>query len=187
MGCNKRGQTGTEIASQRERATMPTSEEFLEGSGSLAYEDLNLDIDSADVSAGRDDVRDNFDFDSFLKKDEEGMGFDFANSAGGKKEGVGHAQAYPPQPQVDTANAPQPGQKRSHSDAFLGCPERAPISPRQRRRIELSEPSVKGSKRPAAESNNIDASTEGISGVEALLQRWFDASATDVLLRPSDG
>ena len=100
MGCNKRGQTGTEIASQRERATMPTSEEFLEGSGSLAYEDLNLDIDSADVSAGRDDVRDNFDFDSFLKKDEEGMGFDFANSAGGKKEGVGHAQAYPPQPQL---------------------------------------------------------------------------------------
>jgi hypothetical protein len=122
------------------------------------------------------------------------MGFDFPVFDGGLVDGVGRAQHHDSQTQVDTENAPQHGQKRSRSDACQELPEHRPISQRRKRRAislsprigEVCESSAKAVELPT-DSNKSETSTESLSGVEALLQRWFDASATAVLLRPSDG
>jgi hypothetical protein len=170
---------------------MPMPMEF---TGTYADDRFGLNMDSANVSAGGGDALDNFGFDSFLNKDDGGMSFDFPVFDGGLADGVDPAQDHTSQVQVDTKNAPQHGQKRSRSDAFLGPSERTPISQRRKRRAilllprigEVCESSVKAAELPT-DSNKSEISTESLSGVEALLQRWFDASATAMLLRPSDG
>lgn len=170
---------------------MPTP---MESTGTYADDGFELNMDFADVSAGGGDALDNFDFDSFLNKDDGGMGFDFPVFDGGLVDGVGRAKDHDSQTQVDTENAPQHGQKRSRSDAFLGSPEHTPVSQRRKRRAislsprvgEVCESSVAAVELPT-DCNKSEISTESLSGVEALLQRWFDASATAVLLRPSDG
>lgn len=80
----------------------------------------------------------------------------------------------------------QNGRKRSHEDAFPKSPEQTVVSQRPERRLkgrELSAQAIEHS----VDSKNNGKSTENLSGVQALLLRWFDASATAVLLRPSDG
>jgi hypothetical protein len=164
----------------------------VELTGTYADYGFELHMDFADVGAGGGDVLDNFDFDSFLDKDDGGMSFDFPVFDGGLTDAVDCAQDHTSQVQVDTENAPQHGQKRSRSDAFLELPEHTPISERRKRRAislsphigEVCESSVKTAELPTS-SNKSEISTESISEVEALLQRWFDASATAMLLRPS--
>ena len=56
----------------------------------------------ADISAGGGDVLDNFDFDSFLNIDENGMGFDFPEFDGGLKDGVSGAQRHRPKLSLGT-------------------------------------------------------------------------------------
>ena len=86
---------------------------------------------------------------------------------------------------LDTEAAPQHGQKRSHSEAFPESPKHTAISQRPPRRNKARWPLVQSDDR-AADNNDNESLTESLSGVQALLQRWFDASATDVLLRSSD-
>ena len=150
-------------------------------------------MDFADVGAEGADVLDNFDFDSFLNKDGEGMGFDFPNFDGGLAGSVGGLQGHTSQIRVDAETAPQHGQKRSHSDAILGSAKHTPSPRRKRRAVTLSprtgevcESSVESAELPADSSKN-EVPTDSLSGVEALLQRWLGASATAMLLRPSNG
>jgi hypothetical protein len=166
----------------------------MESTGTYADDGFELNMDFADVSAGGGDALDNFDFDSFLDKDDGGTGFDFSVFDGGLADDVDRAQENTSQVQVDAENAPQHGQKRSRSEAFPELPEHTPISKRRKRRAislsprigEVCESSVEAVELPT-DSNKSEFSTESLSGVEALLQRWFDASATAVLLRPSAG
>lgn len=87
---------------------------------------------------------------------------------------------------ITTDNTLQHGQKRSCEGAFPGSQEHTATSQCPKRRCEshgLSEPRLK----PSVDNRKIGMSTESLSGVQALLQRWFDASAADVLLGPLDG
>ena len=80
----------------------------------------------------------------------------------------------------------QNGRKRAHEDAFPKSPGQTAVSQRPKRRLKVCELAARVIEHPV-NSNNNGKSTEDLSGVQALLLRWFDASATDVLLRPSDG
>lgn len=150
-------------------------------------------MDFADVGAEGVDVLDNFDFDSFLNKDGEAMGFDFLNFDSGLEGGVGRSLGHISQNRMDAETAPQHGQKRSHSDAILSSAKHTPSPRRKRRAVTLSprtgevcESSVEAAELPADSSKN-EVPTDSLSGVEALLQRWLGASATAMFLRHSNG
>jgi hypothetical protein len=150
-------------------------------------------MDFADVSAGGGDVLDNFDFDSFLNTDKIGMGFHFAEFDGGPEAGVSGAQRHRPKLSLDTNIAQQRGQNRSYVYVLPPSTTCATMSPCRKRRAvspptrtgEVCESSVEVTELPT-DSDNNEISTDGLLGVEALLQRWFDASATAVILRSSD-
>jgi hypothetical protein len=136
----------------------------------IVDEGFGLDMDFADVSAGGGDALDNFDFDfdSFLETDKHGMGLDFPDFDASQGDSVAGAREHTPQLPPKTDRTQQHGQKRSYSAAFPVPPKRLPVAPCRKRR-----------------ASSLD--TDSLSGVQALLQRWFDASATAVLLSPSDG
>jgi hypothetical protein len=180
------------VASEPEQPAVPALEEVSYDSGPFTGEWAALDMDLTDVSAGGD-AHDNFDFDSFLNTDENGKGFDFPTFDGGLGDVVGCAQNRASQIRMDTEHSSQHGQKRSHSNAFPDSMTQMPVSQYPKPwATSLPSPTGEacGSSVEAAElptdSDNDKISTDRLSGVEALLQRWFDASATAVLLRPSD-
>lgn len=155
----------------------------LDDSGPSVEGEFGLNMDFADASVGGGDVFDNFDFDSFLNTDDGGMGFDFPDFDGGlKDDDVGSVLDHTSHAQKDTENAQQHSQKRSHLDAFPGSPEDTPISQCRKRRK-----SPVGTTELFTDRENDEVPNDSLLGVEALLQRWFDASAASLLLRSSDG
>jgi len=180
------------VASEPEQPAVPAPEETSYDSGPFTGECAPLDMDLTDVSAGGDAL-DKFDFDSFLNTDENGKGFDFPTFDGGLGDVVGCAQGHTSQVQMDTEHSSQHGQKRSHSDAFPEPMRMMPVSEYPECQATSHPPPAGeacGSSVEAAElptdSDNDKISTDRLSGVETLLQRWFDASATAVILRSFD-
>lgn len=149
----------------------------------------------ADASAGGGGL-DNFDFYNFFEADDGGIDFSFPDFDEGLEDDVaGTAQDGTSQIEMNTENAPRHKLKRSHSDAFPESPEHTPMSQYRKRRAaslsprtgeacESSGETVEAIELPTDSTSN-EVSADGLLGVEALLQRWFDASATAVLL-PSD-
>jgi hypothetical protein len=82
-------------------------------------------------------------------------------------------------------NAQQYGQKRSHSNAFPESTTHEDIS-KSAKNLIGSYPSRAGGVCDSCvqpvetpdNSNKDEASTESVSGIQALMHRWFDASAT---------
>jgi hypothetical protein len=174
------------VAVEPDHIAEPAPVEFPDGSGNVVGGHFGLKMESADSSLGGGAALDSFDFDSFLKADDGGKGFDFANFDIDPDDHESDAQGRPSQLPLATENAQLHGRKRPHSSAFLGLP--AKPSCRKRRATEV--PCTKGEIRKAsagadeltADSNEDEVSTNSLSGIQALMERWFNASATAELL-----
>ena len=185
MADGKEGHTDTTMASGPEQPATPAPIESPFGSGHLADETFEPIEDSSDYNAERyfdvgHNGLDNFNFDHLIDDNDQV----FPSCVDGLGDG-GYQDHHTPQLRLDTENVPQHGQKRSHSGAFQGSLEHTALSQRPPRRNKACEP-LSQADDPPADNDNNESSTENLSGVQALLLRWFDANSTDVLLRPSD-
>ena len=87
---------------------------------------------------------------------------------------------------TSTGVTQQTGRKRSHGDAFPRSPGQTAISECPMRPLKVRELSTRAMEH-LVDSNNDGKSIENLSGVQALLLRWFEAGAAALVLSPSDG
>ena len=87
---------------------------------------------------------------------------------------------------MSTGVTQQNGRKRSHEDAFPRSPGQTAKSECSMRTLKVRELSARTIEHPV-DSNDHEKSTENFSGVQALLLRWFEASAAAVVLGSFDG
>ena len=91
-----------------------------------------------------------------------------------------------PSSAMSTGRLQQNGRKRSHEDAFPRYLGQTAMPESPMRPLKIRELSARATEHPV-NSNDNGKSIENLSGVQALLLRWFEASAAAVVLRPFDG